>query len=341
MTTKREGSRKTSAASLVALVLVGVGFGLVRALAQDVPQPKPPVPVDRPVEPGIWVTEVDRDAETGQIQLLLNVGRDVGLERGDPLDVERDGKIIAHGSIVASYTDVSVAGIDQVEKGATVARGDWVRPRGKSVKRPAPVTQPNSVREVKDGRAVVDAGRNVGLRVGDEATVLRDGKPVARVKLEVVDDSSANGPIVEGTVTPGDRVEFTPSEHAHGTGQDPLEPGLSHEELRRLERDADTPKGIDFVATGFLGVVGELEHPMPFVAQCHIGVLVRRVIDGSPAEKAKIRPGDRVIGIDDRIVRTPSDIWRGIRRRAADFVRITIVRDDVIQNVSADFRKRY
>lgn len=351
MTTKHE--RGWLAAALIAgLPLAGLaaaGFGLA-ARAQDPPAPKAPAPADRPADPGIWITEVDRDADTGHAQLLLNVGRDMGLERGDVLDVEREGKIVAHASIVASYVDVSVASVDEVlDKGVTVSRGDWIRPRpgAKHARTPAAAPSTNQVTEVADGRATVTGGRALGIHTGDEATVIRDGRPVARIKLETVDDAASSGPIVEGEVRKGDRVDFVPAEHAGAGrgrpagGRDPLDPDLSRDELRRLEREAETPKGIDFVATSFLGVVGEIEHPTPILAPCHYGVLVRRVIDGSPAEKAKIRAGDRVIAIDERVVRTPSEIYRGVQRRSADFVRVMIARDDMIQTVSADFRKRY
>jgi hypothetical protein len=340
MTTKLDRSRRTGGALAgVALAIASsawIATGGLAARAQD----KPAATGD----PGVWITEVDKDADTGQVQILLNVGRDMGLERGDVLEIEREGKTIARASIVASYADVSVAQVSEVlEKGVAIARGDWVRPKNGTKRPPRVVSQiTNTVTEVKDGRATVNGGRSMGLRQGDEATVIRDGKPVARVKLEIVNDTMSGGPILEGDVKVGDKVEFTPAEHAHGAlGHDKLQPELSPEELKRMEREAESPKGLDFVATHFLGVVGELEHPVPIAAPCHIGVLVRRVIAGSPADKAKIRAGDRVIAIDDRVVRSISEVYRGVQRRSGDFVRVTIARDDTLQTVSADFRKRY
>ena len=43
------------------------------------------------------------------------------------------------------------------------------------------------------------------------------------------------------------------------------------------------------------------------------GVMVRSVVDGSPAEKAGVEKGDRIVGIDGRDVNSYSDLHRGMR----------------------------
>ncbi len=94
MTTKLDRTR-TLLRGAGALALVGVallGLSALSARAQEKPGS----------DPGIWITEVDKDADTGQVQILLNVGRDTGLERGDALDVEREGNTIAHASVIES-----------------------------------------------------------------------------------------------------------------------------------------------------------------------------------------------------------------------------------------------
>jgi hypothetical protein len=311
--------------------------GGLRSLAQE---PKSPPPAEA-TAPGIWISEVDRDPDSGEVRVLLNVGREAGLERGDLLTVEREGRTIAKAKVWSSYADMAIAQVTEGQK--DVARGDWVRakPRMKLV---SGSTDEDPLRVVAAGTALrVQGGLECGLREGQEATVTREGKPVGKVKLTAVGDKTSTLVVLEGDCAAGDKVDVRPAEHERGgRGSDPLEPTLTRDELRRMEREAaEPPKGLDFVATDFLGVVAEIEHPgVVFLAPCHYGVLVKRIIVGSPGDKAGIRPGDRVIAIDDRVVRTAREIFRGIKRRPGDYVKVTIARDDMLQTVTADFRKR-
>jgi hypothetical protein len=322
-----------SAALLVAMA------GL-RVVAQD--QPKVPTPADAPPLPGIWITEIDREAESGEVRVLLNVGREAGLERGDVVDIEREGKVVGKAKVYSSYADMSVAMV--TEGGKQIARGDWVRAKEKA-KRPPAAADEDPLRVVAGQNGYqVNAGLERGIREGQEATVTRDGKPVGKVRLTLVGDKTATLKVIEGEIAAGDKVDVRPPAHDHPGEKHPgdnKQADLSNEELRRIEREvASTPKGVDFVAVGFLGVVAELEHPNTYLAPCHIGVLVKRIAQGSPAEKAQLRSGDRVIAVDDRLVRTPVEIHRAMKRRASDYVKVTIARDDTIQTVTADFRRR-
>jgi hypothetical protein len=330
--------RTTEAAGLALLLFLSVAGGaLIRHVrAQEAKDARAAT---------IWIAEVDRDAETGEVHLLLNVGREAGLERGDGISIEREGKPVARATVFASYADMAIATVDTGTGAGTVARGDWVRATSKGKKEPRAPEGPMKVL-VTGGGLAVDAGADRGLRAGQEAIVIREGRPIGRVKVESVTRLGATIRLVEGEATSGDTLELAAAEHERPAsppkGGPAAEPDLSHEELRRLERESETPRGMDFVSTSFLGVVAELEHPITAnLAPCHIGVLVRRVVAGSPAEKAQIRPGDRVIAIDDRIVRTPVEIHRGVKRRSGDFIKVTIARDDTLQTLSADFRKRY
>lgn len=322
---------KTSklAATLAAAAAIAFGF---RSFAQE---EKVPVP-----GPGIWVSEVDRDADSGETRVLLNVGREAGIDRGDEITIEREGKVIGKGRVWSSYADMAIVQLTEGQK--DVARGDWVKAKSPR-KRPPASSDEDPLRVVAGQNGYqVNAGLALGLRDGQEATVTREGKPVGKVKLQGVTDKSASLAVVEGEVAAGDKLDVIPAEHeGQGGKRDPLEPDLSRDELRRIEREAaEAPKGLDFVAVHFLGVVAELEHPLAMrLAPCHVGVLVKRVIVGSPADKAQIRSGDRVIAIDDRIVRTAVEIHRGIKRRSGDYVKVTIARDDTLQVVTADFRK--
>lgn len=321
-----------------ALALLGTGLSSWVAVAQEQP-PKVPTPEGAPVPPGIWITEIERDQDSGDVRVLLNVGREAGLERGDLLDIEREGKVVGKGKVYSSYADMSIATISEGQK--EIARGDWVRAKAKAKRPPAAADEdPLKVVAGQNGYQV-NAGLERGIREGQEGTVTRDGKPVGKVRLHLVGDKTSTLKVIEGEIAAGDKVDVRPPAHDHPGGKQPDGTDLSNEELRRIEREvASTPKGVDFVAVGFLGVVAELEHPNNYLAPCHIGVLVKRIAPGSPAERAQIRAGDRVIAVDDRLVRTPVEIHRAMKRRSGDYVKVTIARDDTMQTVSADFRKR-
>jgi membrane-associated protease RseP (regulator of RpoE activity) len=289
---------------------------------------------EQPSTPGVWITEVDRDADSAETRVLLNVGRDAGLERGDVVAIERAGREIAKAKIYAAYADMAVATITDNQGG--VARGDWVKVKAKKAEaatEPTPI-----VVEAQGDGFKISAGLERGLRDGQEATVTRDGKPVGTVKLVQVTDKSATLKVIDGEAAAGDKLDVIPIAHMEGRGR---ESDLTRDELRKLEQAVEASGQLDFVALGFLGVVGVLEHPMPVApAPCHIGVLVKRIIKGSPAEGAKIRPGDRVIAIDERVVRTPVEIVHGVKRRAGDTVKVTIMREDTLMVFTADFRSK-
>jgi len=85
------------------------------------------------------------------------------------------------------------------------------------------------------------------------------------------------------------------------------------------------------VARPFVGVEwgGDVD---PSIAQAYglpvdYGVVVRGVVPGSPAEKARIQPGDIIVAIDGERVTSWNDFVRIImNRRVGETVQISIVR---------------
>ena len=64
-----------------------------------------------------------------------------------------------------------------------------------------------------------------------------------------------------------------------------------------------------------------------FGAPKDAGLLVSSVEDGSPAEKAGIRAGDIIVGIDGKDVETSIDLRRGLReKKDGDTVRVEVLR---------------
>lgn len=65
-------------------------------------------------------------------------------------------------------------------------------------------------------------------------------------------------------------------------------------------------------------------------------VTILRPVSGSPAERAGVRAGDRILKVDGRSLRGPhmDDVMRSIRGKPGDPVQLTILRDDDVVTVS-------
>ena len=246
------------------------------------------------------------------------------MTEGATIEVVRDGTTIGYGTISVSFSDVAVATVGTVVTGASPLRkGDKVVIHGKGFPQPGgatPAEQENlpkgRVLGVREGVSVLDFGSNQGAAVGHEISIRReDGVEVGRAMIQVVDASTSVAMLMSGEVKIGD--------YAQSVGA-----------VARTR-----PEGsIDFVALSFLGVVAELEHSTPHRAPCHMGVPVRKVIPGSPAERAGILTGDRVLTVDGAVVRDVIAIRERVEARKAPTVKLLVVRADRVMPLEVAFR---
>lgn len=286
------------------------------ARAQDGTPPAKPDGEAAPERRG-RVTDV-REAEGVGVSILVDLGSSAGVAPGQTVELRRDGKPVGYGSIDTAFADVAVATVGTIVSGAgSLKVGDEVIIRGAGFKRgPAEAPGPKGrVVGVRDAVVLLelDAPNAGAVEVGAEAVVVdQNGQERGRVALELVHGTTAGGMLVSGSATAGDVVNVL-----KGTG----------------------PRGgIDYVALSFLGVVADLEHPTPHRAPCHVGVPVRRLMPGSPAQRAGISRGDRVIAIDGHIVRDATAIRERIEARVGDRLQVALVRNDRIINVDVIFR---
>jgi serine protease DegQ len=71
------------------------------------------------------------------------------------------------------------------------------------------------------------------------------------------------------------------------------------------------------------------------------GVLVRDVVEGSPAAEARLQPGDVIVGIDEARIETVEDLFGELRqRRPGTQARLTIIRDGQSQEVTVTLADR-
>ncbi len=112
-------------------------------------------------------------------------------------------------------------------------------------------------------------------------------------------------------------------------GQEPqgLLVALPVDHLDRITEDLDK---YGAVRRGFLGIRLLRER----ATADSVGIVVRGVVPGSPAEKAGIRQGDRILAIDGQYVHTSDEVTEHIRAmRPGEGVDLTLARGDQIQPV--------
>jgi len=64
------------------------------------------------------------------------------------------------------------------------------------------------------------------------------------------------------------------------------------------------------------------------------GIVINKVMEGSPAQKAGIEPGDFIISINGSILDTPEDLSKYIKAHADSVLDITIERNKLIKNIN-------
>jgi predicted metalloprotease with PDZ domain len=64
-----------------------------------------------------------------------------------------------------------------------------------------------------------------------------------------------------------------------------------------------------------------------FGADADTGLLIAKVIEGSPAEDAGIETGDVIVAVDGRPIEDGSDIKRALKGREGDVVEVEVIRD--------------
>lgn len=276
------------------------------------------------------VTEVRQSEGEGYgSTILVDQGHQAGVAPGQTVEVRREGKVIGYGSVDTAFSDVAVATVGTVVTGASPLRpGDQVVFRGAGFQRPeaaAPPPPPDPtasglprghVVSGHDGLVLIEfpegqAPAEVGMEVSVQSA---DGKEHGRLVLELVNARTAGGLLVSGEASVGD-VARVVARAARSDGED-----------------------IDYVALSFLGVVADLEHPTPHRAACHVGVPVRRVMPASPAQRAAITHGDRVIAIDGVVVRDITAIRERIEAREGNRLQVVVLRGDRVLSLEVVFR---
>ncbi|HBP22058.1 MAG TPA: hypothetical protein DEA08_30285 [Planctomycetes bacterium] len=304
----RTTSSKTGALRASALCLALLGAGAVGATSFGLSQ--------------AWgggdrgqIKEVRESSGEG-VSVLLAVPKGQKVRPGQSLEVVRDGKTVGYGSIEQVFSEVAVATIGTIV-GDPPQIGDEVRfldgfHRNGHKKPASPALPRGSVVSVRDGLVLLDFGKRAGLRLGHEV-LLRDKESRAelgRIAVELLGDTSGGGVIIKGKAVAG--AEAVAIGFAKPKG------------------------GIDFVQLNLLGAVAELDNPYGYGRQ-NLGVKVRRILPGSPAQRARIQRGDRILAVDRTVVRDIAAVRERIEARKDHKVEVMVVRGDQILMLFVDF----
>lgn len=258
-----------------------------------------------------------RESDGDGVSVLLAVPKGQKVRPGQSLEVVRGGKTVGYGSIDQVFSEVAVATIGTIV-GDPPKVGDEIRfldgfHRNGGHKKPAsPALPRGTVVSVRDGLVLLDFGKRAGLRLGHEV-LLRDKESRAelgRIAVELLGDTSGGGVIIKGKAVAG--AEAVAIGFAKPKG------------------------GIDFVELNLLGAVAELSNPYGYGRE-NIGVKVRRILPGSPAQRGRIQRGDRILAVDRIVVKDIAAVRERIEARKAHKVEVMVVRGDRVLMLPVDF----
>jgi serine protease Do len=244
----------------------------------------------------------EREPLVRALQLVNGDGR-LGIDVRDA-----DAKDAAGGVIVEDVQSDSPAEKGGIKRGDTIVEFDGERVRSVSQLQ-------RLVRETPEGRTV-------------RATVVRDGQ---RVTVSVTPERQRSSFYYDGD----DRMRIFPTPPVPPTPPAPPASALRPPSFDGFQaftlRSRDARLGIVTDTLGdqleeYFGVKG--------------GVLVRSVIENSPAAKAGVKAGDVVVSVNGHNVDDPNDISEELNRGSTDDFTLDIVRDRKPQTVKGKLDPR-
>ncbi|XP_038601651.1 serine protease HTRA2, mitochondrial [Tachyglossus aculeatus] len=259
-------------------------------------------------------------------------GREVPISNGSGFVVGADGLIVTNAHVVANRRRVRVklpsgdtyeATVIDVDPAADIATLR-IRP-----KEPLPTLRLGRSADVRQGEFVVAMGSPFALQntitsgiVSSAQRPARDlGLPQPDVEYiqtdAAIDFGNSGGPLVnlDGEVIGVNTMKVTAG-ISFAIPSDRLREFLQEGEKRRSWSEGEETKrryiGV-MMLTLTPSILAELQLREPGFPDVQHGVLIHKVILGSPAYRAGLRPGDVVVAIGGRPVRTAEDVYAAVR----------------------------
>lgn len=289
---------------------VALALGCALALAAVV-RAAPPPHLGR-------VTEVTASETKGAVTILVQLPQDRAVHPGQSAEVVRgaEGKPIGYGVVKRIFKEIATVEVGTlIDPAVPPLKGDDVRFLDGFTRDPSrrgPSLPRGKVVGAHDRFVLLDVGRRAGLQPGHEV-ILRD--PTTRIEhgrleVEVIREQSGTGVLLSGKAVQGDEAVVI---------------GF-----------VKPKEGVDFVELNLLGVVAAQQDHRQGV----LGVLVRRVLPGSPAQAAGVIRDDRILAIDGRVVRDIAEVRERIEARQGERVEVLLIRADRVLTYPVEFPRK-
>uniref|UniRef100_A0A670JM26 Serine protease HTRA2, mitochondrial n=1 Tax=Podarcis muralis TaxID=64176 RepID=A0A670JM26_PODMU len=260
-------------------------------------------------------------------------GREVPISNGSGFVVSADGLIVTNAHVVANRKrvrvrlasgelyDAVVRQVDQVADIATIKI---------NAKRPLPTLPLGRSSDVRQGEFVVAMGSPFALQntitSGIVSSAQRGGRELGLAASDMeyiqtdaaIDFGNSGGPLLnlDGEVIGVNTMKVTPG-ISFAIPSDRLRAFLEQEEKRKDSWFGSTDGKRRYIGVMMLtltpSILSELKIRDPAFPDVSYGVLIHKVIIGSPAHQAGLKAGDVVMEINGQASRRAEDIYEAVR----------------------------
>ncbi|XP_070612811.1 serine protease HTRA2, mitochondrial [Erythrolamprus reginae] len=263
-------------------------------------------------------------------------GREVPISNGSGFVVAADGLVVTNAHVVANRRRVRVrlasgelydAVVRQVDQVADIATLKI------SPKHPLPTLRLGRSSEVRQGEFVVAMGSPFALQntitSGIVSSAQRGGRELGLAASDMeyiqtdaaIDFGNSGGPLVnlDGEVIGVNTMKVTPG-ISFAIPSDRLRAFLEQEQKHQESWFGGSEGRRRYIGVMMLtltpSILSELKGRNPSFPDVSYGVLIHRVIVGSPAHQAGLRAGDVVTEINGRASRRAEDIYEAVRTQS-------------------------
>ncbi|XP_027761085.1 serine protease HTRA2, mitochondrial [Empidonax traillii] len=346
-------------AGAAALVLLWARERQRPALSAAVPAPPPAPPPASPRAAFNFIADVVEKTAPALVYVEIVgrhpfLGRDVPISNGSGFLVSPDGLIVTNAHVVANRRrvrvklasgeqyDAVVQDVDQVADIATIK----IKP-----KHPLPTLPLGRSAEVRQGEFVVAMGSPFALQntitSGIVSSAQRGSRELGLAASDMeyiqtdaaIDFGNSGGPLVnlDGEVIGVNTMKVT-SGISFAIPSDRLRKFLQREEQRKSSWFGNAETKRRYIGVMMLtltpSILAELKLRDPSFPDVSYGVLIHKVIIGSPAHQAGLKAGDVVLEINGTASRRAEDVYEAVRtqqslamlvRRGHDTLLVSVV----------------
>ncbi|MBL4844007.1 MAG: PDZ domain-containing protein [Planctomycetes bacterium] len=264
------------------------------------------------------ITDVTPAEGKTVVTVLVRLPQDRVVHPGQSAEIVRGAKarVIGYGVVKRIFKEIATVEIGTlIDPKVPPLKGDDVRfldgfKRG-SIRR-GPTLARGKVASSHGGLVLLDFGRRAGLKAGHEV-LLRDPKTrveQGRVEIELIRERSGSGVLLSGRAVVG---------------------------AEAVVLGFVKPKpGVDFVELNLLGVVASQRDRR----RGALGIYVQRVLPRSPAHKAGVLRGDRILAVNGHVVRDIVAIRQRIEARSKGAVTVLLIRAERVLSYPVDFPRK-